>query len=295
MGIIIFCVVIAMKSFKLRKLACILSSLLLTSISSKISCMNSIKDAYVSGMPIENSYILDVKSIFNSRGICWGLRGDPEFFNYLKEYFSNKKIKGDYTSKDFENEIYGVFKEVSGKELKLYENSEDGWAYVKAFDKGGMSGGGIDGNRWIKEIIPVLKKRFEQALQIKKSENLCYSVEKLLKENADKIEQSDKDSLNQKVADLRKKLSENNMEEIKKLRKVADLRKKLSENNMEEIKKSRDELQKNMFDVSSKLYQQNAQQPEQNSQQNTQNNNGAQGNENVYDANYKDVNENDKE
>ena len=266
MGIIIFCVVIAMKNFKLRKLACILSSLLLTSISSKISCMNSIKDAYVSGMPIENSYILDVKSIFNSRGICWGLRGDPEFFNYLREYFSNKKIKGDYTSKDFENEIYGVFKEVSGKELKLYENSEDGWAYVKAFDKGGMSGGGIDGNRWIKEIIPVLKKRFEQALQIKKSENLCYSVEKLLKENADKIEQSDKDSLNQKVADLRKKLSENNMEEIKK---------------------SRDELQKNMFDVSSKLYQQN-------SQQNTQNNNGTQGNENVYDANYKDVNENDK-
>ncbi len=117
------------------------------------------------------------------------------------------------------------------------------------------------------------KKKREEVDIKNESENLCYSVEKLLKESADKIEQSDKDSLNQKVADLRKKLSENNMEEIKK---------------------SRDELQKNMFDVSSKLYQQNAQQPEQNSQQNTQNNNGAQGNENVYDANYKDVNENDK-
>ena len=117
------------------------------------------------------------------------------------------------------------------------------------------------------------KKKREEVDIKNESENLCYSVEKLLKESADKIEQSDKDSLNQKVADLRKKLSENNMEEIKK---------------------SRDELQKNMFDVSSKLYQQNAQQPEQNSQQNNQNNNGAQGNENVYDANYKDVNENDK-
>ena len=117
------------------------------------------------------------------------------------------------------------------------------------------------------------KKKREEVDIKNESENLCYSVEKLLKESADKIEQSDKDSLNQKVADLRKKLSENNMEEIKK---------------------SRDELQKNMFDVSSKLYQQSAQQPEQNSQQNNQNNNGAQGNENVYDANYKDVNENDK-
>ena len=118
------------------------------------------------------------------------------------------------------------------------------------------------------------KKKREEVDIKNESENLCYSVEKLLKESADKIEQSDKDSLNQKVADLRKKLSENNMEEIKK---------------------SRDELQKNMFDVSSKLYQQNAQQPEQNSQQNSQqNSNGTQGNENVYDANYKDVNENDK-
>ena len=118
------------------------------------------------------------------------------------------------------------------------------------------------------------KKKREEVDIKNESENLCYSVEKLLKESADKIKQSDKDSLNQKVADLRKKLSENNMEEIKK---------------------SRDELQKNMFDVSSKLYQQNAQQPEQNSQQNSQqNSNGTQGNENVYDANYKDVNENDK-
>ena len=118
------------------------------------------------------------------------------------------------------------------------------------------------------------KKKREEVDIKNESENLSYSVEKLLKESADKIEQSDKDSLNQKVADLRKKLSENNMEEIKK---------------------SRDELQKNMFDVSSKLYQQSAQQPDQNSQQNSQqNSNGTQGNENVYDANYKDVNENDK-
>ena len=259
--------VIAIKNFKLRKLSCILSSLLLTSISSKVSCMDSIEDAQVSDMPMENSCILnlDMNVIFDKPDVGWSLRGDPRFFDYLKEHFFNKKIKDNYTSKDFENEIYKVFREISGRELQEGDKNK-AWVYVESFDKGGMSGGWIDGNWWIKEIIPCLRKRFEKALQIQKSENLCYSVEKLLKESADKIEQSDKDSLNQKVADLRKKLSENNMEEIKK---------------------SRDELQKNMFDVSSKLYQQN-------SQQNTQNNNGAQGNENVYGANYKDVNENDK-
>ena len=273
--------VIAMKNFKLRKLACILSSLLLTSISSKVSCMDSMEDAHVSDMTMENSCILslDMHKVFYgiSIDLVWFLRdelggGDIYFFHSLARYFSDKKIYENYTSKDFENEIHKFFREVSGKEMKECEPCALICAKFPHVSNREEKVN-FHGSWWIQTLIPVLKKRFEQALQIKKSENLCYSVEKLLKESAEKIEQSDKDSLNQKVADLRKKLSENNMEEIKK---------------------SRDELQKNMFDVSSKLYQQNAQQPEQNSQQNTQNNNGAQGNENVYDANYKDVNENDK-
>jgi len=110
------------------------------------------------------------------------------------------------------------------------------------------------------------KKKREEIDAKNEAENLCYSVEKLLKDSGDKIQQSDKDSLNQKVADLRSKLSANNIDEIKS---------------------SRDDLQKTMFEVSTKLYQQAA--PQQNQSDPSQSQN-AQSGQNVYDADYKDVN-----
>ena len=110
------------------------------------------------------------------------------------------------------------------------------------------------------------KKKREEIDAKNEAENLCYSVEKLLKDSGDKIQQSDKDSLNQKVADLRSKLSANNIDEIKS---------------------SKDDLQKTMFEVSTKLYQQAA--PQQNQSDPSQSQN-AQSGQNVYDADYKDVN-----
>ena len=110
------------------------------------------------------------------------------------------------------------------------------------------------------------KKKREEVDTKNEAENLCYSVEKLLKDSGDKIQQADKDSLNQKISELRSKLSANNIDEIKT---------------------ARDDLQKTMFDVSSKLYQQGAQQnPNQSPPPN-----GNSGDPNVYDANYKDVND----
>lgn len=110
------------------------------------------------------------------------------------------------------------------------------------------------------------KKKREEVDTKNEAENLCYSVEKLIKDSGDKIQQSDRDSLNQKVSDLRSKLSANNIDEIKS---------------------SRDDLQKTMFDISSKLYQQAA--PQQNQADASQSQN-SQPNQNVYDADYKDVN-----
>ena len=112
------------------------------------------------------------------------------------------------------------------------------------------------------------KKKREEVDTKNEAENMCYSVEKLLKDSADKIDQADKDILNQKIEELRKKLSENNIDEIKK---------------------AKDELQSKMFEVSSKLYQASQQQNTQNQANNNQNNNQ---NQNVYDADYKDVNNN---
>ena len=116
------------------------------------------------------------------------------------------------------------------------------------------------------------KKKREEVDTKNEAENMCYSVEKLLKDSADKIDQVDKDILNQKIEELRKKLSENNIDEIKK---------------------AKDDLQSKMFEVSTKLYQASQQQGAQGQPNGTnpgQNNQNP--NQNVYDPDYTDVNNN---
>jgi molecular chaperone DnaK len=117
------------------------------------------------------------------------------------------------------------------------------------------------------------KKRRAEIDSKNEAENMCYTAEKLVKDDGDKIDSSDKEALNQKIDELRKKLSENNLDEINK---------------------SKDELQKQMFDISTKLYQKNAQQQPQQGQEQTQENPNSAGGENVYDAQYKDVDKDDK-
>ena len=117
------------------------------------------------------------------------------------------------------------------------------------------------------------KKRREEVDVKNEAENLCYAVEKLIKDGGEKIEASDKDNLTQKVTALRETIKSGNMENIKK--------------DMEELKK-------NMYDVSTKLYQQAAPQGEAAGQQQSAPNGSAQGSENVYNADYKDVNPENK-
>ena len=71
--------------------------------------------------------------------------------------------------------------------------------------------------------------------------------------------------------------------------KVEALKEVINKNNSEDIKAKTEELQKSMYEVSTKLYQQAAPQGEQNAQagQNVDGNN-------VYDADYKDVDDNNK-
>ncbi len=108
------------------------------------------------------------------------------------------------------------------------------------------------------------KKRREEVDAKNESENLCYAVEKLINDSADKIDSKDKDDLNKKVADLREKIKSGSIDELKN---------------------GKDELQKSMYEVSTKLYQQAAASQGANSGS-EQPNSGA---ENVYNADYKDV------
>lgn len=109
------------------------------------------------------------------------------------------------------------------------------------------------------------KKRREEVDTRNEAENMCYATEKLLKDSEGKVDQADKDSLNAKVASVREKIKSGSIEEIKK---------------------EMEELQKNMYEVSTKLYQQAAPQGNPAEGANAQ---GQANQENVYNADYKDV------
>lgn len=112
------------------------------------------------------------------------------------------------------------------------------------------------------------KKRREEIDSKNEAENLCYSVEKLLKDSGDKIESVDKENLE---------------------RKVSSLRQAISGNNVEEIKNGREDLQKLMFEVSTKLYQKSAQDQASGQTENAGAGENTAGGEKVYDADFKDV------
>ena len=114
------------------------------------------------------------------------------------------------------------------------------------------------------------KKRREEVDAKNEAENLCYAIEKLLNENGDKIDQTDKDSLNEKV----KKLKET-----------------ITSGNIDSIKAETESLQKAMYEVSAKLYQnaQATQQTAQNASTGAEGQTNDSANGNVYDADFKDV------
>ena len=118
------------------------------------------------------------------------------------------------------------------------------------------------------------KKRRESVDLKNEAENLCYAAEKLISENGDKIGNEDKDQINKKVAALKEAISKDD----------ADL-----------IKAGTEDLQKTVYDVSGKLYQQAApQQGAPGQQAPGADPNASQPGGNVYDAEYKDVDDQNK-
>ncbi|MFU0832119.1 MAG: Chaperone protein DnaK [Oscillospiraceae bacterium] len=120
------------------------------------------------------------------------------------------------------------------------------------------------------------KKRREEVERKNEAENLCYSVEKLIKDSGDKLSQSEKDDLNAKITALRSDISANNMDGIKE---------------------KSEELQKAMYAASEKLYKNAApQQPVGGTTPPTQDSGTSQGDAggNVYNAEYRDVDDKDQ-
>ena len=118
------------------------------------------------------------------------------------------------------------------------------------------------------------KKRREEVDAKNEAENIAYQAEKLVNENGDKLADDDKNTINTKVSALKEAIAQNN----------TDL-----------MKTAKDDLQKALYDISAKLYQQAAPQgaPDMNGAPDMggaqPNNSGA---PNVYDADFKDVDDN---
>ncbi len=119
------------------------------------------------------------------------------------------------------------------------------------------------------------KKRREEIDAKNEAENLAYQAEKLVNENGDKLSDEDKNTLNTKSVALKEAVSKNDV----------DL-----------MNAAKDDLQKALYEVSTKLYQQAAPQPGQPGAQapgpdaNPGQNQGGDGN--VYDADFTDVDNN---
>ena len=121
------------------------------------------------------------------------------------------------------------------------------------------------------------KKRREEVDTKNEAENLCYSVEKLISDSGDKIEEADKTELNQKVSELKGMLTSASVEELKL---------------------KTEDLQKSLYAVSEKLYKANAPQggaaaaPDMVGQ--PQEGPAAGDSQTVYDADFKDVDDSQK-
>ncbi len=120
------------------------------------------------------------------------------------------------------------------------------------------------------------KKRREEIDAKNEAENMAYQAEKLVNENGDKLDQADKDNINAKAQAVKDAIAKND----KGL-----------------IDAAKDELQKALYEVSSKLYQNAAPQgqpgPDMGGQPGPdmgQNPNNGSGDGNVYDADFTDVN-----
>ncbi|MCD8026141.1 MAG: molecular chaperone DnaK [Clostridiales bacterium] len=116
------------------------------------------------------------------------------------------------------------------------------------------------------------KKRREEVDAKNEAENMVYQAEKLISDSGDKLSDDDKNTINTKVSALKEAISKN-------------------DSGM--MSTAKEDLQKALYDVSAKLYQQAAPQgdPQQGAPGNAQQPDNS-GDPNVYDADFKDVDDN---
>ena len=93
--------------------------------------------------------------IFEEKHKRWGFRGDPYFWDHLKERAEKMDI---VSPAELEKWIKEEYFSLSGKALT---DEYGDFAVIKQFAHGGMSSGGVDNEWWMNEGIPLLKSRLK--------------------------------------------------------------------------------------------------------------------------------------
>ncbi|MBO6054157.1 MAG: hypothetical protein J6P31_01415 [Oscillospiraceae bacterium] len=91
--------------------------------------------------------------IFKEKPKRWGFRGDPYFWDYLKQLAEDMEL---ITPDELEQWIKEEYLSLSGKALT---DTYMDFAVIRQFAHGGMSSGGVDNQWWMEEGIPLLKSR----------------------------------------------------------------------------------------------------------------------------------------
>jgi hypothetical protein len=96
-----------------------------------------------------------VSIIFEKKPDGWGLRGDPYLWGELQQVFTTIPLPCSKTC--FIHHFEKFFYDLTNHSL----NSESDF-YVKKYDHGGMSGGGISVDFWQKNLLPLLITRLQK-------------------------------------------------------------------------------------------------------------------------------------
>ena len=94
--------------------------------------------------------------IFEEKPERWGFRGDPYFWNYLKNLAENMRILSPDEPK---TRIKEEYRSLSRKPLT---DEYMDFAVIEQFAHGGMRSGGVDNQWWMEEGIPLLKSRLKK-------------------------------------------------------------------------------------------------------------------------------------
>jgi hypothetical protein len=90
-----------------------------------------------------------LSELFDIQPPNWGLRGDPWFWQELKQSFA--KIPFPYSSPELVADVHRIFREKTGEERTVGARP-----YVAEYDHGGASAGKLSGKWWLTTAMPIL-------------------------------------------------------------------------------------------------------------------------------------------